>query len=129
MRRKLFYITVVFIFIFSFCVGFYYVNYKKTVAIIGAMDEEINEIYTSLKNPKTIQKNDFVITTGKIGNNNLVLAQSGVGKVASATTTQYIIDNYKLLYIVNIGIAGSASDNMKAGDIIIAEKWYSMILM
>lgn len=86
------------------------------------MDEEISEIRNNLKNSKTIQKNDFVITKGTLGNNNIVLIKSGVGKVAASTSTQFIIDNYKPLYIINIGIAGSLSPSIKTGDIVIADK-------
>lgn len=86
------------------------------------MDEEISEVRNNLKNPITIQKNDFIITKGTLRNNNIVLIKSGVGKVAASTTTQFIIDNYKPIYILNIGIAGSLSPDIKAGDIIIANK-------
>lgn len=85
------------------------------------MDEEINEININLKKTKTVQKNDFIITTGTLGNNNIVLAKSGVEKVAASTTTQFIIDNYKPIYIINTGIAGSLSEKLKAGDIVIGE--------
>jgi adenosylhomocysteine nucleosidase len=48
--------------------------------------------------------------------------KSGVGKVTASTTTQYIIDNYKPIYIINTGIAGSLSPDLKAGDVIIVDK-------
>ena len=120
MKRKPFYVLFIFILIFVACILLYCIKHKDTIAIIGAMDEEISVIRNNLKNSKTIQKNDFVITKGALGNNNVVLINSGVGKVAASTTTQFIIDNYKPVYIVNTGIAGSLSSDIKAGDIIIA---------
>ena len=122
MKKKLFYILFVFILILTACVFYCCIKHKDTIAIIGAMDEEISEIRTNLKNSKTIQKNDFVVTKGTLGNNNIVLIKSGVGKVAASTTAQFIIDNYKPLYIINTGIAGSLSPDIKAGDFIIANK-------
>lgn len=122
MKRKLFYTIFAFILIFTVYILFCGIKHKNTIAIIGAMDEEIIEISNNLKKSKTIQKNDFVIIKGILGNNNIVLIKSGVGKVAASTTTQYIIDNYEPIYIVNIGIAGSLSPDLKAGDIIIANK-------
>lgn len=122
MKRILLYILVFFICIFFISILFNRVNKKDTIAIIGAMDEEISEIYSNLKSIKTIQKNNFYISTGTFNGNNIILTKSGVGKVASATTTQYIIDKYKPKYIINIGIAGSLSNNLKIGDIVIAEK-------
>lgn len=124
MKRKQFYIIFVFVFVLIFiaCILFCGIKHKDTIAIIGAMDEEISEIRTNLENSKIIKKNDFVVTKGTLGNNNIVLIKSGVGKVAASSTTQFIIDNYKPIYIVNIGIAGSLSPDIKVGDIIVADK-------
>lgn len=121
MKKTLLYTFSAFILICCLCV-FVFVNTKETVAVIGAMDDEISEIYNNLKNPKTVQINDFKITTGNIGNRKIVLSKCGIGKVASASTTQFIIDKYKPKFIITTGIAGSLSEEIKAGDIIIAEK-------
>lgn len=120
MKRKIFYTLLAFILIFI-CTLFYFLNQKLTIAIIAAMDEELVEIYNNLNNPKTIQKNDFKITAGILGNKKIVLAKSGIGKVAASTTTQFIIDNYKPQYVINTGIAGSLTSDLKAGDIVIAK--------
>ncbi len=93
----------------------------KPVAIIGAMDVEIQEVLNNLSKTKNTKISNFEITTGKLGKRDIVLAKSGVGKVSSAITTQFIIDKYKPKYIINIGIAGSLTDKLKAGDIIIAQ--------
>ena len=122
MKRKSFYILFVPVLIFVICTLSYCITQKDTIAIIGAMDDEIAEIRSNLKNSRTIQKNDFIITKGTLGNNNIVLIKSGVGKVAASTTTQFIIDNYEPIYIINTGIAGSLSPDIKAGDIIIVNK-------
>ena len=80
MKRKLIYTLLIlaltcFIYTLS-C----HIKHKDTVAIIGALDEEIN---------------DFTITTGTLGNNNIILAKSGVGKVA-ASITAHIQQKLKL---------------------------------
>lgn len=121
MKRKLLYNLLGFILICTICVLVCCVKSKNTIAIIGAMDSEINEIRSNLKHTRTIQKNDFIITKGTLGNNNIVLAKSGVGKVAASTTAQFIIDEYNPIYIINTGIAGSLSPNMKAGSVVIGE--------
>lgn len=98
------------------------IDKKETVAVIGAMAVEIDEIQANISNPKYINKFDFKIITGTLGKYNIILSESGVGKTASASTTQFIIDNYHPKYIINIGLAGSLSPDLKSGDAIIAEK-------
>ena len=44
------------------------------------------------------------------------------GKVNSARTSQVLIDNFELNYIINIGVAGGINFNLNIGDIIIGEK-------
>jgi len=121
MKIKFFY-SIAFLLVIFISLFFLLVNKKETVAIIGAMDVEIKEILTNLSNAKYKKENDFDIITGNLGKYKVILSKSGVGKVSSATTTQFIIDNYNPTYIINIGIAGSLSPYLKAGDTIIAEK-------
>lgn len=121
---KKFYKYIILVFILIICAGFlaYKIFSKNTVAVIGAMNVEIQEILNNLSDSKNVNHNGFEINTGKIGKVNIVLTKSGVGKVNSSITTQYIIDKYNPKYIINTGIAGSLTDKLKAGDIIIAEK-------
>lgn len=121
MKTKFFYSILFILIIFTIFV-FLPINRKETLAIIGAMDVEVEEVLNNLSNIKSSQQNDFKIITGNIGKYKIVLSKSGIGKVASATTTQFIIDKYKPKYIINIGIAGGLSPDLNAGTTIIAEK-------
>lgn len=102
--------------------GFLFFNKKETIAVIGAMDVEIDGILSNLSNISYSKQNDFNIVKGNFNKYKIILSKSGVGKVNSATTTQFIIDKYKPNYIINTGIAGSLSSNLKPSEIIIAEK-------
>ena len=67
---------------------------------------------------KTIAGLDFV--SGKAGGKDVVLLECGVGKVNAALGTQIMIDYYKPEVIVNSGIAGSLSKELRIGDIVIS---------
>ena len=120
--KKYFLYGFLFILIVIISIESLFINKKDTVAIIGAMDTEISEIENNLSNIKHSQFADFKIITGNIGDSKIILSKSGVGKVNASTTTQFIIDRYKPNYIINIGVAGGVSSDLKAGDIVIAEK-------
>ncbi|MBR6163226.1 5'-methylthioadenosine/adenosylhomocysteine nucleosidase [bacterium] len=94
---------------------------EENIAIIGAMDCEVSEIASHLKNPASLNKNQINVTKGKLGKYNVILSKSGIGKVNAAMTTQFIIDKYNPKYIINTGLAGALADNLHSGDIIIAE--------
>lgn len=94
----------------------------KKIGIIFAMEEELKEFLNivELKNSYEI----FGLTFYECSYNSydLVLVESGIGKVNSARCTQVLIDNMKVDYIFNAGVAGSVSTNVNIGDIVIADK-------
>jgi adenosylhomocysteine nucleosidase len=57
-----------------------------------------------------------------INSKNVVLVKCGVGKVNAARTTQVLIDNFDLDYVINVGTAGGLNENIEIGDVVIAEK-------
>lgn len=121
MKTKIIY-GLIFLFLIFVTICVYFVSKKETVAIIGAMDVEIEEISDNLSNINVWVQDDFKVTTGILGKYRIVLSKSGVGKVNSSTTTQFIIDKFKPRYIINIGIAGGLTPDLKIGDTIIADK-------
>ncbi len=92
----------------------------KTIGIIGAMEEEIENIkpYIDVISTKNIIGLDFYM--GKMGGNNVVLVRSGIGKVNAAVCSQVLIDLYAVDYIINVGVAGSINKDLKIGDVVIA---------
>ena len=92
----------------------------KTIGIIGAMEEEIENIkpYIDIISTKNIVGVDFYM--GKMGGNNVVLVRSGIGKVNAAVCSQVLIDLYAVDYIINVGVAGAINKDLKIGDVVIA---------
>ena len=92
----------------------------KTIGIIGAMEEEIENIkpYIDIISTKNIVGLDFYM--GKMGGNNVVLVRSGIGKVNAAVCSQVLIDLYAVDYIINVGVAGAINKDLKIGDVVIA---------
>lgn len=94
----------------------------KKVGIIGAMPIEIEIIKNEMK--------DYVIEThaglnyylGKINNIEVVLLVCGIGKVNAAIYTQILIDKYSVEAIINSGIAGGLSDDVKHLSIVLSKQ-------
>ena len=92
----------------------------KTIGIIGAMEEEIENIkpYIDIISTKNIVGLDFYM--GKMSGNNVILVRSGIGKVNAAICSQVLIDLYAVDYIINVGVAGAINKALKIGDIVIS---------
>ena len=92
------------------------------IGIIGAMEEE-NRILLENMAEKTEETHfHLVFTRGKIENQEVVLVQSGIGKVNSAIATAFIIDRYRPDFVINTGSAGGLNTALHVGDVVVADK-------
>ena len=97
-------------------------NSKENICIIGAMECEIAKFKSIIDDIEEIKYNQFTFYKGKAFNKNVIIAKSGVGKVAGAICTQILINLFNPDYILNTGVAGGLKKDMKIGDIIIANR-------
>lgn len=94
----------------------------KYIGIIAAMTEEIASIKKLMSDISVKNIYELEFTLGTIHSKNVVLVKCGVGKVNAARTTQILIDNFDLEYVINVGTAGGLNENIEIGDVVIAEK-------
>jgi adenosylhomocysteine nucleosidase len=90
------------------------------IAIIGAMAEEVAAFQNELSESQTSTIAGIDFHVGKIQGVNVVLAQSGIGKVNAAITTTLICQTFKPKSIINTGSAGGFNDQQAVGDIIVS---------
>ena len=93
----------------------------KKIAIIAAMQEEVDVIEELMSNIEIMKIYNLEILSGKINEKEVLLVKCGVGKVNSARTTQILIDRFDIEYIINVGVAGSLNDELDIGDIVIGK--------
>lgn len=91
------------------------------IGIITAMEEEMVSIKKYISNIKTNIIYGIEFIEGSINNHNIILCKSGVGKVNASRTTQLLIDNYNIDYVINIGVAGALNEKLNIGDIVIGK--------
>ncbi|MBQ8892744.1 MAG: 5'-methylthioadenosine/adenosylhomocysteine nucleosidase [Bacilli bacterium] len=91
------------------------------IGIIFAMKEELNAFIQELKVINTYKIFDLVFYEVEFLDKKLILVESGIGKVNAARTTQILIDNMKIDYLFNVGVAGGISHELNVLDIVIAD--------
>ncbi len=95
---------------------------KLKIGIIGAMDEEI----TLLRNKMTIHDEVTIANCrfieGELENKDIVLLQSGIGKVNAAMATTILHERYKPSHIINTGSAGGFDEKLQVGDLVIGNE-------
>lgn len=59
---------------------------------------------------------------GRIGRHEVVLVQSGIGKVLSAMSVAILAETFGVDAIINTGSAGAVSEGLAIGDVVIADR-------
>lgn len=92
----------------------------QLIGIIGAMEPEIALLKQQLQQSHTEQLGGYTFYIGTLAGKNVVLVQSGIGKVASAVATTLMICQFKPDCIINTGSAGGFDPELNVGDVVIS---------
>lgn len=92
------------------------------IGIIGAMQEEVEILKNDIKNMETKKLAHVEVYTGELYGVDVVLMQSGIGKVNAAMTAALLIEQYQPEYVINTGSAGGLGSQLAVGDMIISEQ-------
>ena len=90
------------------------------VGIIGAMEPEVAILRQQIQNVSTTEVGGYTFYSGSLSGVNIVLVQSGIGKVASALATALLIQQFKPDAVINTGSAGGFDAELNVGDVVIS---------
>lgn len=90
------------------------------LGIIGAMAEEVAQLKDVMSKAQVTAVAGMDFYSGQINGKEVVVVQSGIGKVNAAICTQILVDCFAVEGIVNTGIAGSLKAEINIGDIVLA---------
>ena len=90
--------------------------------IIAAMEEELKTLLLTLEDKKEVVVLGKTYYEGRIGQHEVVLVQSGIGKVLSAMSVAILAETFGVDAIINTGSAGAVSEGLAIGDVVIADR-------
>ncbi|PAU79066.1 5'-methylthioadenosine/S-adenosylhomocysteine nucleosidase [Halomonas salipaludis] len=94
----------------------------KRIGIIGAMAQEVAHLASLLDDSKTRQHVGCTFYTGRLHGVEVVILQSGIGKVNAAIGTTLLLDTYQPEAIINTGSAGGFGEGLEIGDVVISSE-------
>ena len=95
------------------------------IGLIGAMQIEMENLQKSMINVTTVEQSGVTFYCGNLEGRediDIVAAVCGVGKVFSAICAQTMILKFGVDMVINIGVAGGVSRDLKVYDVVAAEK-------
>jgi adenosylhomocysteine nucleosidase len=92
------------------------------IGIIGAMEQEVEILKSSIEELQEEKQAGCTYYTGKINQLEVVLLQSGIGKVAAAIGTTLLLSQYQPDVVINTGSAGGFDASLTMGDVVISNE-------
>ena len=93
-----------------------------TTAILSALQEEQSSLLQHLQRPRRTMHAGRAFGRG-LAWAPVVLALSGIGKVAAATTATALVERFGVARIVFTGVAGGVGDGVQVGDVVVAHDY------
>ena len=92
------------------------------IGIIGAMKVELEALKARLQDVTVTRISGVDFYSGKLHGTDVVATVSGVGKVFAAVCAQTMVLKFGVNAIINTGVAGGLSPNLKLGEVAIASQ-------
>lgn len=90
------------------------------LGIIAAMEPEVRSLVESLENQRTQEVANQLIYEGTIAGKEVVLIQSGIGKVNATIATTLLIERLGVTHVINTGSAGGIGAHLAVGDLVVS---------
>ena len=90
------------------------------IGIIGAMADEVATLKEEMDITGTETVADMKFCEGMLDGKDVVVVQCGMGKVNAGICAQTLISDFGVDYIINTGVAGSLTNDLDIGDIVVS---------
>ena len=95
---------------------------EPPLAIVSAMHQELRALLPLLQHARRVERAGRSFHLGELHGHPVVLALSGIGKVAAATTTTLLIHSFQARALVLTGVAGGLAHGVNVGDVVVAQQ-------
>ena len=88
--------------------------------IIGAMASEVALLKEQMGEFETTSVANMDFCAGRLGAADVVVVQSGIGKVNAGICVQILADRFGVGRVINTGVAGSLDSSIDVGDLVVS---------
>lgn len=92
------------------------------IAIVSALDAELRALLALVEQREIQRVAGRAFHLGKLDGHCVVLASSGVGKVAAATTAALLLERCDVQALLFTGVAGGLHADVQVGDVVVARE-------
>jgi len=95
----------------------------KFLALLSSMPFESDQVLDALRNVRVLNIAGKTVYRGRLSGHDIILLNTGIGKVNAAHSATCIIEYFQVKQVVNFGVGGAyPQSGLKIGDIAVASK-------
>jgi adenosylhomocysteine nucleosidase len=94
---------------------------KADVGLVCALSMELNSFFDRCEKVRTVSGAGFRFRGGRLNGIRVASVESGAGVKNAARATRALIDGHSPAWIIACGFAGGLRDELKLGDIVVAD--------
>lgn len=91
------------------------------IAILSALIDEQRGLLDALVQPRQTERAGRTFWSGQLCGVSVVLATSGIGKVAAAITSTVLVEVFGVAQVVFTGVAGGVGPGVSVGDVVVGD--------
>lgn len=91
------------------------------ILVLAAMQKELSLILEHMQGFEEVEADGIKTYRGLMGNNEVIAARCGIGKVNSALRTLRLIRACKPELVINSGVAGGVDPSMRIGSVLVPD--------
>jgi adenosylhomocysteine nucleosidase len=95
---------------------------EAPIAVVAAMEEELRALLPQLTDVQRVVRAGREVHLARLHGQRVVLARSGIGKVAAATTATLLAAEFAPSSMLLTGVAGGLSPGVRVGDVVLARE-------
>jgi len=95
----------------------------KKIGIVCALQREEEQLLARLGANRTVTVGPFKFTSGMLNGCEIIISQSGMGKVNAALNVLELIKNFSPDYMINSGVAGGLQPTLNVLDSVIGTQY------
>ena len=95
---------------------------NKTIGILTAMTVEYNQVAAMLQDTEHVQSGPQSFLKGRLGENQIILLQCGIGKANAASGVTNLILTFHPDCIISTGVAGGIDAGLDVMDVVIGKQ-------
>jgi adenosylhomocysteine nucleosidase len=93
------------------------------IAVISALPEELVEVLALMPDENQTVVAGRTFWQGHLQGHQVVAVQSGIGKVAAATTATLLLERFQADQVVFTGVAGGLAPGIAVGDVVVGTRY------